>query len=207
MRRVPIAAAVAAALCACAHSGPVAAPGSAPARPMPEPGDAPLAVARYFPLTDGMVYTYATVDEYGQADTVVVRVHRSDETHGDLILWRMTKRYALEADGVVWTSPRGPVYVLHAPLRVGATWPGAQGPVHVAEVGVEVDTPSGSYQGCVRTVEEKTGDVPVLYGTTYCPDVGIVLFEATSGARHEQAVLRSRAVPADFRPDGVYVHP
>jgi hypothetical protein len=58
----------------------------------------------------------------------------------------------------------------------------------------------------VRTVEEKTGDVPVLYTTTYCPDVGIVQMDATSGTRHEQAALRSHAVPEGYRPDGVYVH-
>jgi hypothetical protein len=206
VRGIAIAVAVAPALCACG-GGTASGLRPIPALAPPEPGDAPLAVARYFPLTDGMVYTYATIDEDGQPDSVVARVHRSDETHGDLILLRATKRYTLTPDGVVWASPRGPVYILRAPLRAGATWSGAQGVVRVAEVAAAAYTPSGKYTGCVRTVEEKTGDVPVRYETTYCPDVGIVLILAASGTRHEQAALESHAVPADFRPDGVYVHP
>jgi hypothetical protein len=154
-----------------------------------------------------MVYTYATVDEDGSRDTLVARVHRSDASHGGLIFDRVTKRYTYVADGILFASRHGPVYVLRAPLRVGTAWPGAQGPVHISGVAAVVETPSGKYAGCVRTVEEKTGDVLVLYTTTYCPDVGIALMEATSGARHEEAALQSHAVPEGYRPDGVYVHP
>jgi hypothetical protein len=41
--------------------------------------------------------------------------------------------------------------------------------------------------------------------TTFCPDVGIVLLEAASGAAIERAELKSYGPPVEIGPDGLSV--
>jgi hypothetical protein len=95
-------------------------------------------------------------------------------------------------------------YVLKMPLEVGNSWRGEHGgTTRVAEVGVSVNVPAGHFDGCVLTVEERFGDRPARYATTFCPDVGIVALEASSGAEAERAELKSYAPPVYIGPDGI----
>ncbi|MFO0761360.1 MAG: hypothetical protein U0359_33085 [Byssovorax sp.] len=147
---------------------------------------------RFFPLVDGMVYQYATENEMGEPGLLVARVFRTDERSGELRFPSGSKRFSYAPDGIVFQSVDGPVYLLKLPLTAGSTFRGEHGgQAKVLDVNVVIDTPAGHYTGCVRVLEERLGDRPVRYATTYCPEVGVVQLEAATGASFERASLKS----------------
>jgi hypothetical protein len=90
------------------------------------------------------------------------------------------------------------------PLSAGASWRGDRGSMVVVEaVDAAVEVPAGRFQGCVRTVERRGGDLPLQISTTYCPDVGIVRLDAARGMQTEVATLQSFGPPVNLGPDGV----
>ncbi|MEO7329618.1 MAG: hypothetical protein ABI193_13650 [Minicystis sp.] len=154
---------------------------------------------RFFPLVDGMVYQYATENEVGEPGLLIARAFRSSEKAGELRFPNGSKRFAYAADGVVFQSADGPVYLLKLPLTVGSTFRGEHGgQTKVLEISATLDTPAGHFDGCVRTLEERLGDRPVRYATTYCPAVGVVLLEAATGANFERASLKSYAAAVEI---------
>ncbi len=154
---------------------------------------------RFFPLVDGMVYQYATENEVGEPGLLVARVFRSSETAGELRFPSGSKRFSYAADGVLFQSADGPVYLLKLPLTVGSTFRGEHGgQTKVLEIDASLDTPAGHFDGCVRTLEERLGDRPVRYATTFCPAVGVVLLEAATGANFERASLKSYAAAVEI---------
>lgn len=154
---------------------------------------------RFFPLVDGMVYQYATENEVGEPGLLVARVFRSSEKAGELRFPSGSKRFEYAADGVIFRSADGPVYLLKLPIAVGATFRGEHGgQTKVLEVSASLDTPAGHFDGCIRTLEERLGDRPVRYATTYCPAVGVVLLEAATGANFERATLKSYAAAVEI---------
>lgn len=158
---------------------------------------------RFFPLVDGMVYSYVSLNEVGEEGMLVARVHRIDKTHGELRYPRGSKQFEYRADGVAVITRDGVSYVLKSPLAVGTTWRGEHGGNTVIhDVGMKVDTPHASYTGCVRTREERGGDRPAVWATTFCPDVGVVVLEAGGKADLERATLKSYAAPLQMKPDG-----
>ncbi|KYF60558.1 hypothetical protein [Sorangium cellulosum] len=157
---------------------------------------------RYFPLIDGHVYHYVTLSDGGEQGMLVARVHRADERRGELRFPSGVKRFEFTAEGVL-RSDAG-VFVLKAPIAPGTTWTGEHGGrARITAVDAAVEVPAGRFTGCVQTVEERLGDSPARYVSTFCPDVGVVAIEAESGASHEKAVLKSYAPPFDMGPDGV----
>ena len=163
------------------------------------------AVERFFPLVDGMVYTYTTVNEVGEEGFLVARVFRADAGHGELRFPTGAKSFELKPDGVVLhkRGGGGEVYVLKAPLVVGTSWPGENGgKSRILGVNASIDTPAGHYDGCVQTLEERLGDHPVRYATTFCPDVGVVNLEVATGANYERASLKTYAPPMRMKQDG-----
>jgi hypothetical protein len=187
---------------ACGPSAPTGADAPVPAAPVSH--DSGTSLERFFPLEDSHIYQYAVESDNG-ADTWSVRVKRHDGSSGSLQLPGGTKQFAYARDGIQLTSrPAGPVYVLKAPLSLGNSWRGEfGGNVEIVEVDAAVNVPAGSYAGCVKTVESRGGDRPVRVATTFCPDVGIVLLEAASGAQMERAALTAYGPPVDLGPDGV----
>jgi hypothetical protein len=163
------------------------------------------ALERFFPLVDGMVYTYRTQNEVGEEGLLVARVFRADPHHGELRFPTGSKTFEYAPDGVVLRARGGEaVYVLKAPVQVGATWRGEHGgETKVLSVTASVDTPAGHYESCVQTMEQRLGDRPVRYATTFCPDVGVVSLEAATGANYEQAQLKTYAPPMRMKSDGV----
>ncbi|MFT3773502.1 MAG: hypothetical protein QM820_49630 [Minicystis sp.] len=158
---------------------------------------------RFFPLVDGMVYTYKTVNEVGEEGFLIARVYRSDPQHGELRFPTGSKRFEFARDGVILKGRGGDSYVLKAPLEVGTTWVGEHGgKTRVLSVTATVDTPAGHHEGCVQTLEERLGDAPVRYATTFCPAVGVVNLEVATGANYERAELKTYAPPMRMRPDG-----
>jgi hypothetical protein len=152
------------------------------------------AIERMFPLIDGMVYTYLTETELAEKGLLVARVHRVDASHGELRFPNGAKRFELAPDGVRLQSRADATYVLKLPLALGTS--------RITKVGEPIDTPSGHYEGCVETVEERLGDRPVRYATVFCPEVGVVVLEASTGSNFERAALKSYAPPMRMRDDG-----
>jgi hypothetical protein len=162
-------------------------------------------IERFFPLVDGMVYTYLTVNEVGGQGLLVARVHRGDAYHGELRFPSGAKVFELAPDGVM-VRPRGgeASYVLKMPLQVGTSWRGEHGgQSRILNASALIDTPAGHYEGCVQTLEERLGDTPTRYSTTFCPEVGVVQIEVATGANYERAALKSYAPPMRMREDGL----
>ena len=185
------------------------APGAPPAWLAPAEGvkkdfASGTALERYFPLVDGMIYHYVTENEMGEVGLLIARAGRTSERGGQLLFPTGSKRFEYVADGVTVLVDGAPTYVLKQPLAVGATWRGEHGgTTRVLSIAASVDVPSGHFDGCVQTLEERLGDRPVKYATTFCSGVGVVMLEAASGASLERAALKSYASPLDFGPDGV----
>ena len=135
----------------------------------------------------------------------MARVTRNEPRFGELAMAGNNKRFEYADDGVrLLRSGAAPAYVLKEPLQQGASWRGEHGGmVEIVAVATTVDVPAGHFEGCVQTVEQRGGDRPLRVATTFCPDVGIVLLEASSGANMERAELKSYGPPVDLGPAGV----
>jgi hypothetical protein len=200
------------AFAACALAGCGAPDGTAAAARSPwlTPGTGQQTAAsgttaeRLFPLVDGMVYTYSTVNEVGEEGLLVARVHRSDSAHGELRFPSGAKAFELLPDGIALHGRGGETsYVIKTPLVVGTSWRGEHGgQSRILNVDAMIDTPSGHYEGCVQTLEERLGDRPTRYSTTFCPQVGVVQIEVATGSNYERAALKSYAPPMRMREDG-----
>jgi len=168
-----------------------ATPAAGPASKAPPPSGS--SVETYFPLLEGHVYSYAT-EENGESGMLVGRVQRGDATHGELRLSNATKRFVYSAEGVAYDTG---VFILRAPLEVGTSWPGEHGgTTRITAVDAAVKVQAGSYASCVVTVEEG-GRLPgASFTTTYCPGVGMVRLEVTTGAVSARAELKSYGPPA-----------
>jgi hypothetical protein len=132
---------------------------------------------RFFPLVDGMVYAYATMNEVGEEGMLIARVFRADPRHGELRFPRGTKQFEFATDGIVLAGASGG-YVLKAPLAVGTSWRGEHGgQSRILKVDAAVDPPAGHYDGCVH-------------------------LEVATGANYERASLKSYAPPMRMKADG-----
>ncbi len=161
-------------------------------------------VERFFPLVDGMVYTYVPLHEVGDAGMLIARVHRTDPNHGELRFPTGAKQFELAPDGVMVHGRAGESsYVLKIPLQVGTSWRGEHGgQSRILKSDAIIETPAGHYENCVQTLEERLGDRPTRYSTTFCPTVGVVQIEVATGANYERAALKSYAPPLRMREDG-----
>jgi hypothetical protein len=159
----------------------------------------------FFPLVDGNVYLYQTQNELGEQGLLMARVHRDDAQHGTLqYAGGTSKKFSYTGEGVTIESKLGTAFVLKAPLVAGTTWRGEHGGnVKIIAVDQIADSSAGKFTGCIQTLEERLGDAPVRYATTFCPTVGIVILEAATGANLERAELKSYGASRDFGPDGV----
>lgn len=177
---------------------------AAPPEPAPQAHSSGTAAERLFPLVDRHMYHYATESDEGQG-RLVVRVRRAEARFGELAMSGTTKRFEYVPDGVRLLRPgSAPAYVLKQPFAVGTTWRGEHGgTVEIVATNAQVQVPAGRFDGCLQTLEQRGGDLPLRVATTFCPDVGIVVLEASSGAQMERAELKSYGPPVDLGPDGV----
>ncbi len=149
-------------------------------------------VEQYFPLEEGRIYNYVT-SEGGETGMLVAKVHRTDASHGELRLSNATKRFVYSPAGVAYDNG---LFILKAPLEVGATWPGEHGgTTRVASVDASPKVVAGSYSGCVQTVEEGGRPPGSKFVTTYCPGVGMVLLDVQAAGGEAKAELRSYGAP------------
>ena len=154
--------------------------GASACGPAPEPeapeGD-PLAPKNLYPLAEGNVWSY-NVDT-GQdlptlAQTRVVSAqgnrYEVSSNRSDPVV------YELREQGIF--RPANGTWLLKAPIRVGAEWPSSAGmTARVESTGVSVETPAGSFDGCVQVVETG-GEAGRSVATVYCPEIGPVLVES-----------------------------
>jgi hypothetical protein len=162
------------------------------------------AVERYFPLVDGNLYQYVTTDEQGDQGLLVARVYRVDPQSGELRFPKRSKRFEYVADGLVVHAGPETGYVLKVPLEVGTAWRGEHGGhTVITSLDASLQVAAGRFAGCLQTVEERLGDRPVRYTTTFCPDVGVVEIDAVGGTQLEHAELKSYGPPMSIGPDGL----
>jgi hypothetical protein len=190
LRLAPLALLAAAAL-GCAASPPRPAVSARPLRNQLE---------RFFPLVDRHIYTYQTVrGSAGRPEMFMVRVRRPSPEKAELHTGSRTRSLTL-GDDFIRRDDGG--FVLRAPLGKGASWRGDRGDVRVVDAASRVSVPAGTYEGCVRTVEEVGGDARGTITTEFCPEVGIALMtvEEWVGAAvtTERVELRSFGAPLDI---------
>lgn len=151
-------------------------------------------VETYFPLEQGKMYTYATRDG-AETGTISMRVERTDRSHGKLVVvgTGRAKRFVFEKDGVAY---EGGAYLLKAPIEVGTSWPGEHGgTAKIAKTDASVTAGGKTYGSCVQTVEDGTRPPGARYTTTYCPGIGMVLFEVVTNAGDAMGELQSYGAP------------
>lgn len=161
-----------------------------------------LEVESWFPLIDGHVYQYRTSAEDGAAGMLVARVHRASDRVGELRTPSGTRRFEYRDEGLVTLREGAWVQVFRLPVGDG-TWRGEHGGTSRWDAqNLRVMAPSGVHEGCARVVEERGGDRPARFATTFCPGVGVVVLEASSGGALERADLAYVGPPLDIGPDG-----
>ena len=165
-------------------------------------------IEKLFPLVDRNIYQYVTESDDGDG-LLTVHAARRDKTHGALEMPAGARQFEYDNDGVKLVKHGSqPSYVLKHPIALGESWRGEHGGVvEIVAVDATVEVPAGSFNGCVKTVEQRGGDIPMRVATTFCPDTGIVELEAASGIRSERAVLKSYGPPVDIGLPGVRVIP
>jgi len=200
------------ALAAAACGDPPPPPRTAPAWSSQGAGDraarSGLAAESWFPLVDGTILQFRTSaesDEGPGGGILPARVFRASARLGELRMPSGTRRFEYREDGVATLNRDGVwTLLLRLPVEPGATWRGEHGGTARWEaVDLAVDVPAGRFTGCARVREERGGDRPAVYATTFCPGTGVVILEAASGAVVERAELVYAGPPLDLGPDGV----
>lgn len=162
----------------------------------------------WFPLVDGTILQYRTTTESDDGPgggILPARVFRASARLGELRMPSGTRRFEFREDGVATLNRDGVwTLLLRLPVEPGPTWRGEHGGTARWEaVDLAVDVPAGRFTGCARVREERGGDRPAVYATTFCPGTGVVILEAASGAVVERAELVYAGAPLDLGPDGV----
>jgi hypothetical protein len=161
-------------------------------------------VEEFFPLGDGYVYTYETLDEDGRAeDMMLLRVRRSDPGRAELHTASGVRELVVTADSIR-RSPGG--FVLLAPLDKGAQWDGDNGGItRVHDVNVKLTVPAGTFDACIQTVEEISGATRGRITSVYCPAVGLARMTVEQWERGERNSkrfdLRSYGPPVNLDAD------
>ena len=180
-----------------ASCGPAAPEAGAPSKPSATAASG-SPVETYFPLEQGKMYTYATRDG-AETGIVSMRVERGDATHGKLVVvgTSSAKRFTYEPDGVRY---EGGADILKAPIEVGTSWPGEHGgTAKITSTDASVTAGGKTYASCVQTVEDGTRPPGSRYTTTYCPGVGMVLFEVVTNQGDARGELKSYGAPIEIQ--------
>lgn len=135
------------------------------------------APANLYPLTEGNVWSY-NIDT--GTEMPVLGTSRVVSASGDRfeVSNNGTEPFVYERrpDGIY--RPQHEVWLLRAPIEVGAEWASAAGmTARVAALDVSVETPAGNFEDCVR-IEEGGGRDGRRIRTIYCPEIGPVMVES-----------------------------
>ncbi len=156
--------------------------------------------AEYFPLAVGNAWTWEDRSPQLPADRPAVRTVRITERTADGF-YRDSERGELKVDGDCLRDRSR--QLLCAPLQPGTSWMSVLSvrsteKYEIAAVGEVVDTPAGTFKGClrVRALNNAGPGTDLVNEITYAPGVGpvrIETFAVVNGAAKPQflAVLRS----------------
>ncbi len=158
----------------------------------------------WFPLVDGNIFQYRTLVDDGAGGVLPARAFRTSGKLGELRMPSGTRRFEYREEGLATLTKDGFwMLVFKLPVAIGPTWRGEHGGIarwDATDLAVEV--PAGKFTGCARVVEERGGDRPALFATTFCPGTGVVVLEAAGAGAHERAELTYAGPPFDLGPEG-----
>jgi len=163
---------------------------------------------KFFPMKDGTLYHYRTEalrEGPVGAGMLIMKVHRASSTRAELRKPTGNQSFEFTSAGIATVTKTGaPAFLLKLPLDQTHSWLGPQGgKTRIEALGVTLETPAGTFNGCIQTLEERGGDAPMRVKTTLCPDVGITALEVQSGAAVERAQLMYFGPPIDVGPEGL----
>jgi hypothetical protein len=134
-------------------------------------------VERYFPLHDGTIYQYATVQPDGQPGVLVLSVER-EGNEATLSAGNNVQHLEIQTQSI---RNRSGHYHMKLPLTLGSSWQGQSGQVKVTQVELSITVEAGQYRDCVETQEQTQATVEVrTTRAVYCPNVGLVSLEVES---------------------------
>lgn len=141
-----------------------------------EPGGDPFDPHRLYPLAEGHVWSYNVDTGTGEPTLAITRVISHVGTRIEVSSGGDPVVYEIRDEGIF--RPGTATWLLRAPVREGAEWPSSGGMVaRVTSTQATVETPAGSFEGCVR-VEESGGEGDRYVQTVYCPGIGPVYLES-----------------------------
>ncbi len=149
-------------------------------------------VERYFPLSDGFTATYETTTDGGAKDMSMVQVRRTSPGRAEVRTGSGVRHLEVTSDAI---RREGSGYVLRSPLSEGEQWEGDNGGTTVVRAaGVKLVVPAGTFEGCVRTVEEVLRERARIT-VVYCPGVGIARMDVEQDGISRRFELRSYGAP------------
>lgn len=167
--------------------------GTPPRAAGPAAATAASGAERWFPLEEGRLYHYETMDEVGDTGMIVGRVRRADAAHGSLEMSDVTRRFVFKDDGVYEADG---TLLLPSRPEVGRSFMGRRGGgARIVAVGERVTVPAGAYDDCV-VVEERPPVGDGVQRTTFCAGIGIVRIDVESEAKRARVQLKTYGFPA-----------
>jgi hypothetical protein len=137
----------------------------------------PVAIARYYPLRVGSVWTYDVSTGDGLPVLAITRVVSQDGQRASVSSGAAPVLYEQRPEGLYRPDRQG--YVLKAPLTIGTRWDAGEGvEAEVLRADFAVTTLAGSFEGCVEVREGGAGAAKQVR-TVFCPDVGPVELESS----------------------------
>lgn len=145
-------------------------------------------VASYMPLQEGYIYQYDVETDVGETGRMMIAVSRPRPGLVELEIAGKVQRLEISPDAVRYATGG---YLLKAPLSVGSQWKGQFGQVRVTSTDRNIETPAGSFHGCIETVEDATMPVAKRATSVFCRDVGMVLLSIEGALDGEAASVQT----------------
>jgi len=160
----------------------------------------PLDPANLYPLSEGNVWAY-DVNTGLEDDLPVLGQSRVVSAEGNSFSVSTNRSepvlYERRAEGIF--RVQSGTWLLRAPIDVGSEWEAPGGlRARVVSVTESVETPAGSYEGCVR-VNESSEQEARSTSTIYCPEVGPVVVESVMESRLTRGEVRVSAILRGFQ--------
>jgi hypothetical protein len=164
------------------------------AKTSPTPAVTLEGLARFLPLENATVFSYATrVEPSGEQGLLVLEVRRPRADSAELVVAGRAQRLVVRPDAIELVTGG---FLLKQPLTQGAEFRGDFGQVKLARTGIHAKVPAGEFDDCLETIESTDNQAVSRVTTTiYCPGVGIVSrrteAESDEGSLLESMELRS----------------
>jgi hypothetical protein len=150
-----------------------------------------------FPLQVGNVWSYDVDTGEPSTTLAITRVEAIDGSFVDVRTGDTIVRYELLPAGI--RVPPNDVWLIRAPLSVGATWTGrGDRTATLVSVDATAETPAGAFRGCVEIVE-KGGRLELEVRTLYCPGVGPVVVSSTMSSTRSERRLTVTATLRGYK--------